>query len=203
MRTIVAIVGMAIAVATAFVVGRLSAQEGVASCRLCPSTYIPRSEIERYEELGRRQPSLIDQQMRALDIGKAQVEIALVHRTKLDAPTPRSVATHDQVSEVYYILSGSGTNRTGPDVVDPQRRPADDRAVRLLNGPGANATDIRNAAEHELTAGDVLVIPAGTGHQFTRIDESITYLMIRIDPDKVVPLMNEADSRSYLDANRP
>jgi mannose-6-phosphate isomerase-like protein (cupin superfamily) len=203
MRTVLAIVGVAVAVAMAFVVGRSSAQEGVASCRLCPSTYIPRSEIAQYEALGRRQPSLIDQQMRSLDIGKAQVEVALVHRTKLDAPTPRSVATHDQVSEVYYILSGSGTNRTGPDVVDPQRRPADDRAVRLLNGPGANATDIRNASEHELSAGDVLVIPAGTGHQFTKIDDHITYLMIRVDPDKVVPLMSEADSRAYLEANRP
>ena len=198
MRTIVAIVGVAVAVALAFAVGRLSAQEGVASCRLCPSTYIPRSEIAQYEALGRRQPSLIDQQMRSLDIGKAQVEVALVHRTKLDAPTPRSVATHDQVSEVYYILSGSGTNRTGPDVVDPQRRPADDRAVRLLNGPGANATDIRNASEHELSAGDVLVIPAGTGHQFTRIDDHITYLMIRMDPDKVTPLKDGAASRAYL-----
>ncbi len=203
MRTIVAIVGVAVAVATAFAIGRLSAQEGAASCRLCPSTYIGRSEIAQYEALGRRQPSLIDQQMRALDIGKAQVEVALVHRTKLDAPTPRSVATHDQVSEVYYILSGSGTNRTGPDVVDPQRRPADDRAVRLLTGPGANATDIRNASEHDLSAGDVLVIPAGTGHQFTKIDDHITYLMIRVDPDQVVPLMSEADSRAYLDANRP
>jgi mannose-6-phosphate isomerase-like protein (cupin superfamily) len=203
MRTIVAIVGVAVVIALAFAVGRLSAQEGVASCRLCPSTYIPRSEIAQYEALGRRQPSLIDQQMRSLDIGKAQVEVALVHRTKLDAPTSRSVATHDQVSEVYYILSGSGTNRTGPDVVDAQRRPADDRAVRLLNGPGANATDIRNASEHELSAGDVLVIPAGTGHQFTKIDDHITYLMIRVDPDKVVPLMSEADSRAYLEANRP
>jgi mannose-6-phosphate isomerase-like protein (cupin superfamily) len=189
-------------VGAAFVFGRLSAQEGVASCRLCPSTYIPRSEIAEYEALGRSQPSLIDQQMRALDIGKAQVEVALVHRTKLEAPAPRSVATHDLVSEVYYILSGSGTNRTGPDVVDPQRRPADDRAVRLLNGPGANGTDIRNAAEHELKAGDVLVIPAGTGHQFTKIDDHITYLMVRIDPDKIVPLMSEADSRAYLDAAR-
>jgi hypothetical protein len=125
-----------------------------------------------------------------------------VHRGKLDAPAPRSVATHDLVSEVYYILSGSGTNRTGPDVVDPQRRPPDDRAVRLLNGPGANGTDIRGAAEHELEAGDVLVIPAGTGHQFTKIDDHITYLMIRVDPDKVVPLMSEADSRAYLEANR-
>jgi mannose-6-phosphate isomerase-like protein (cupin superfamily) len=201
MRTIVAGAAIALAVVLAFAIGRLSAQEGVASCRMCPSTYIPRSEIAQYEAIGRA-TSVIDQQMRAVDIGKAQVEIALVHRGKLDAPAPRSVATHDLVSEVYYILSGSGTNRTGPDVVDPERRPPDDRAVQLLNGPGANATDLRNPAEHELKAGDVLVIPAGTGHQFTKIDDHITYLMIRVDPDKVVPLMNEADSRAYLDANR-
>jgi len=201
MRTIVAGAAIALAVVLAFAFGRLSAQEGVASCRMCPSTYIPRSEIAQYEAIGRA-TDVIDQQMRSLDIGKAQVEIALVHRGKLDAPAPRSVATHDLVSEVYYILSGSGTNRTGPDVVDPQRRPPDDRAVQLLNGPGANATDLRNPAEHELTAGDVLVIPAGTGHQFTKIDDHITYLMIRVDPDKVVPLMNEADSRAYLETNR-
>jgi len=202
MRTIVAGVGVALAVVLAFGFGRLSAQEGVASCRMCPSTYIPRSELAEYEAIGRA-TNVTDQQMRSLDVGKAQVEIALVHRGKLDAPAPRSVASHDLVSEVYYIISGSGTNRTGPDIVDPQRRPPDDRAVRLLNGPGANGTDMRNPAEHELTAGDVLVIPAGTGHQFTKIDDHITYLMIRVDPDKVVPLMNEADSRAYLDANRP
>ena len=201
MRTIVTGAAIALAVVLAFAFGRLSAQEGVASCRMCPSTYIPRSEIAQYEAIGRA-TNVIDQQMRALDIGKAQVEIALVHRGKLDAPAPRSVATHDLVSEVYYILSGSGTNRTGPDVVDPQRRPPDDRAVQLLNGPGANATDLRNPAEHELQAGDVLVIPAGTGHQFTKIDDHITYLMIRVDPDKVVPLMNEAGSRAYLETNR-
>ena len=193
---------MAFAVVTAFAIGRLSAQEGVASCRMCPSTYIPRAEIEQYEAVGRA-TNVIDQQMRSLDIGKAQVSVALVHRGKLDAPASRSAASHDLVSEVSYILSGSGTNRTGPDIVDPQRRPPDDRAVRLLNGPGANGTEIRGAAEHELAAGDVLVIPAGTGHQFTKIDDHITYLMIRVDPDKVVPLMSEADSRAYLDANRP
>ena len=46
MRTIVAGAAIALAVVLAFAFGRLSAQEGVASCRMCPSTYIPRSEIE-------------------------------------------------------------------------------------------------------------------------------------------------------------
>ncbi len=196
MRTIVLLVGVG-AVAVAFAIGRLSAQESPASCRMCPSTYIPASEIDDFTALGRADLSLLDQQMRAIDIGKSQVEVALVHRGKLDKVGPRSVATHDLVSEVYYILSGSGTNRTGPDVVDSKRRPATDRAVQRLNGPGADAADIRNASEHELKAGDVLVIPAGTGHQFTKIDDHITYLMIRVDPDKVVPLMDEAASRAY------
>jgi mannose-6-phosphate isomerase-like protein (cupin superfamily) len=202
MRNLVIATLAVVVVAGAFVVGRLSAQGAPQpSCRDCPSTYIAQSEIAQYERIGRA-TNVIDQQMRALDIGKAQVEVALVHRSKLDAPAPRSVATHDLVSEVYYIISGSGTNRTGPDVVGAERRPLNDRAVQLLNGPGANATDIRNAAEHELKAGDVLVIPAGTGHQFTKIDDHITYLMIRIDPEKVVPLMDEADSREYLENNR-
>jgi len=45
---------------------------------------------------------------------------------------------------------------------------------------------------------DVVVIPAGTGHWFTRIDDHIDYLMIRIDPDKVTPLKSEAQSAEYL-----
>ena len=196
------IVAAVVALIGAFAVGRLSAQEPTASCRMCPSTYISAAEIAEFTALGRADLSLIDQQMRALDIGKSQVEVALVHRGKLDKPGARSVAEHDLVSEVYYILSGSGTNRTGPDLVDPKRRPATDRTVRLLNGPGGDAADIRNAAEHELKAGDVLVIPAGTGHQFTKIDDHIRYLMVRVDPDKVTPLKDEAASRADLAGKR-
>ena len=44
----------------------------------------------------------------------------------------------------------------------------------------------------------MVVIPAGTGHYFTKIDDHITYLMIRMDPDKVTPLKDVAASRAYL-----
>ncbi len=198
MRTIVLV---AVALAVAFMIGRLSAQNIEPSCANCSATYISASERAAYEAIGRA-TNVIDQQMRSVDLGKTQLQVALVHRGKLDAPAARSVAEHDLVSEVYYILSGSATNRTGPDIVDPQRRPPDDRAVRTLNGPGANGTDIRGAVTQELKAGDVLIIPAGTGHQFTKIDDHITYLMVRVDPDKVVPLMDEAVSRAYLEQNR-
>jgi hypothetical protein len=192
---------VAAAVVVAFVVGRLSAQNVEPACRMCSAVYVPASEVEEYTALAHATNPL-DQQMRSIDLGRARVQIALVHRNKLDAPAARSVAEHDLVSEVYYVLSGSGTNRTSPEIVDPQRRPAADHTVRDLNGPGSNGTDLRNAETQQLEAGDVLVIPAGTGHQFTKIDDHITYLMVRIDPDKVVPLMDAAASRKYLDQSR-
>jgi hypothetical protein len=47
------------------------------------------------------------------------------------------------------------------------------------------------------------VIPAGTGHWFTRIEDHIDYLMVRIDPDKVTPLKSEAQSQEYLSKPAP
>jgi hypothetical protein len=49
----------------------------------------------------------------------------------------------------------------------------------------------------------VVVIPAGTGHLFTRIDDHITYLMVRIDPDKVTPPKTAADSQADLSTSVP
>src|SRR5262249_9186192 len=70
--------------------------------------------------------------------------------------------------------------------------------VRLFNGPGNNGTSIRDGKAYNLKPGDVVIIPAGTGHWFTKIDDHITYLMVRIDPDKVTPHKDEAASQAYL-----
>ena len=185
------------AVAVAFLLGRVTAQDVEPSCPGCPSTYISAAEIEQYATVGREQ-GRVDQQVRSIDIGKANVQVAVAHRGALDEPRPNSVASHELVTEVYVVLSGSGTNRTGPDLVERQPRPSDNYAVQFLNGPGSNSADMENPATHELQAGDVFVIPAGTGHQFTKIDDHITYLMVRVDPDKVVPLMDEEASQAYL-----
>ena len=136
------------------------------SCKQCPGTYISDDEIQAY--LKRVEGTKVsDQQVRALDVGKTNVDIAVVYRGKLAAPAKQSVAEHDKVSEVYHMIDGSATLMTGPDIVDLKPRSADDRAVRLLNGPGGNGASIRNGVTYQLKAGDVVVIPAGTGHLFT------------------------------------
>jgi mannose-6-phosphate isomerase-like protein (cupin superfamily) len=181
-----------------FLLGRLSAQEDVQpSCLMCAAEYLSLEEISKYMQVG-RDKGITDQQLRSIDVGRAKVQIAVAHRGQLEQRIGR-VAEHDLVTEVYYVLSGSGDIMTSPELIDSVRRADDNRAVMTLNGPGHNAADVRNAVSHQLKAGDVFIIPAGTGHEFTRIPDHITYLMIRVDPDKVVPLMNADESAKYLD----
>ena len=170
------------------------------TCKDCPSTYLPKAELDAYLARAMKE-QIIDQQVRAVDIGKSNVAIGMVHRTKLTQPG--DVAEHDFVSEVYHVISGAATLVTGPRLVGKERRPATNTNVRLLNGPGNNAKSIENGVTHQLKAGDVIVIPAGTGHWFTRIDDHITYLMIRVDPDKVTPLKDEAASKADLASKKP
>lgn len=185
-----------IVVFAAMAVAAAQEREYQPTCTMCPGTYVPEGEIQAYVKRAIAN-QLTDQQVRAVDIGKANVGVAVVYRGRSNNPNA-NVAEHDLVSEVYHVIDGSATLVLGPDLVDKQRRPSTETTVRLLNGPGNNARAIRNGVAHQIKAGDVVVIPAGTGHQFTRVDDHITYLMIRFDPDKVTPLKSEADSKADL-----
>jgi len=185
------------AVVVAAAQGRINPTDPQPTCRLCPGYYIPLSELQSYTKKAIDE-NLLDQQVRDIDIGKAHVGIGMVHRKKLDAPAKDSVAEHDQVSEVYHIIDGTATLVLGPDIVNRQRRPSTLRTVVEFNGPGNNGSEITNGTTYQLKPGDVVVIPAGTGHLFTKIEDHIDYLMVRIDPDKVTPLKNDAASKSYL-----
>ena len=175
----------------------LSAQTPHPTCDHCQASYIPKSELDAYFEQGKLH-NLIDQQVRNVDLGAMQVGIGTIYRGKLDAPDPHSVAEHEKVSEVYYVIDGAATFKTGPDLVAPVARPSTMVTVAQQNGPGFNADSIDNAQTYELKPGDVIIIPAGTGHWFTRIPDHITYVMVRLDPGKILPLKSEAQSKAHL-----
>jgi len=199
---------IAVLVASAAIVAAVAAQSRInptdpqPTCNMCPGYYIPLSELQAYTKKAIDE-RLLDQQVRDIELGKAHVGIGMVHRTKLDAPAKDSVAEHDQVSEVYHIVDGTATLVLGPDITNRQRRPATLRTVVEFNGPGNNGSEIRNGVTYHLNPGDVVVIPAGTGHLFTKIDDHIDYLMVRIDPDKVTPIKSEAGSKEYLSKPAP
>jgi mannose-6-phosphate isomerase-like protein (cupin superfamily) len=173
------------------------AQEPKPTCQHCSATYIPKSEIDAYAK--RAINFLIqDQQIRSVDIGKSQVGIGINTRRKLDSGKVDIVAEHEQISEIFYVIDGSATLLTGSDLVGATKRSASAVTVKEQNGPGFSAKSIKNPVTHHLKVGDVIIIPAGVGHQFTEVPNQITYIMFRVDPDKVVPLKSEAQSLEHL-----
>jgi mannose-6-phosphate isomerase-like protein (cupin superfamily) len=121
-----------------------------------------------------------DTPIRVVDVGGYNVGIALIHH---DAPATGHGASHPKVTEVFRILEGGGTLVTGGTLVDPKMRDH-----RTLEGPCIGGNKMLGGVRRKVSKGNMVIIPAGTVHGFTEIDKTITYLVIRIDPDRVITL---------------
>src|SRR3984957_8976427 len=62
---------------------RINPTDPQPTCTMCPGTYIPAAELERYTQKAVAE-KLIDQQVRDIDIGKARIGIGMVHRGRLE-----------------------------------------------------------------------------------------------------------------------
>jgi quercetin dioxygenase-like cupin family protein len=57
-----------------------------------------------------------------------------------------------------------------------------------LGGPGFAGSGIRGGVSRRVSKGDMVIIPAGTPHGFTEVQETITYTIVRIDPSRLLAL---------------
>jgi mannose-6-phosphate isomerase-like protein (cupin superfamily) len=147
------------------------------------ATYIPNADVQATLKKA-PEVSVTDQQVRVVDVGKVQVAIGAVYR---HAKAPSNAVEHDQMTEVYHIIDGSGTLVTGGELVNPKRRSPDEPVVKDINGPSVGGSAIKGGESHHVGPGDVVIIPAGVNHWFSSVDGTIRYLMIRVDADKVLP----------------
>ena len=129
----------------------------------------------------------VDRQVKIVDIGKSNVAVGILHRDALEETGDQAVGiVHTRVTEVYYITSGGGTLMTGGTVSDRRNIPAESEIVTTIVGESYRGTATGGATRY-VSEGDVVVIPGGVFHGWTEIDDHVTYLSIRPDPDKVLP----------------
>jgi mannose-6-phosphate isomerase-like protein (cupin superfamily) len=128
-------------------------------------------------------PGTLDVTIRSVDAGSAYVGVSTVHRT---LPETNDALIHEKVTEIYHITEGGGTIELGGTLVGGKPFGPNTGVPNI--GPSLRGTGIQGGHSRHVGVGDVVVIPAGTPHRFTTIDGPVTYLCIRMDPEKVTPL---------------
>ncbi len=76
---------------------------------------------------------------------------------------------HTRDADLIYVLDGSVTFVTGGTVVDPKMIAPDE--IRGARIEGGTARTLRK--------GDVIVVPAGTPHWFSQVDETFLYYVVK------------------------
>jgi mannose-6-phosphate isomerase-like protein (cupin superfamily) len=148
------------------------------------ATDIKASEIQAVVDA----PNLgTDRQIKVVDIGTHNVAVGVLRRAKTTPGAPVAAISHTEVTEVYYVVSGSGTLLTGGTVENAKPAPADSEIVKVAVGPSNNAVFKEPAQKRKLEAGDMVIIPAGVYHGFTDVTDHIEYVSVRSDPKHVLP----------------
>jgi len=116
------------------------------------------------------------------------VGIGVVHRAKTAGRPAGGAIEHSQITEIYHIMEGSTTLVTGGSIENPRESPPEGMVVKVLNGPSTGGGTVQNGVSRKVGPGDVVIIPPNTPHWFSEIvSDQIVYLVVRVDPHKVLP----------------
>ncbi|MGB6429850.1 MAG: cupin domain-containing protein [Candidatus Acidiferrales bacterium] len=85
--------------------------------------------------------------------------------------SPGGVELHKKETDVFYVVDGSATFITGGTITGETASSSPDEV---------RGTGIDGGVSHELSQGDVIVIPAGTPHWFKAVPSMIHYFVVKI-----------------------
>jgi len=128
-----------------------------------------------------------DRLIKAVDMGRYNVGVGVLRRGPTKPGAPVNAINHEKITEVYYVISGSGTLLTGGTVVNAAPTPADSEIVRVAVGPSNQGVFKEPAQRRRVSTGDIVIIPPGVFHGFDEVTTGIEYVAVRPDPDHVLP----------------
>jgi hypothetical protein len=154
-----------------------------------PATFLSATDISKVVK-GMSPTAATDEPLRTVDTGGANVGVFVVHRPQeadQGCTIEHDTLANDKTTSIFFVLAGAGTIVTGGKLTNPTPITSTDPDLKLL-GTGLRGSGIQDGESRRITAGDVLIIPAGVPHGFSAIEKSITYQVVRIDSGKVLPL---------------
>ena len=128
----------------------------------------------------------VDRQIKVADLGDYKLGVGVLYRGPTKPGAPVAAISHSQVTEAFYIISGSGTLVTGTTIANDRAFPPETEFVRLAVGPSSGGV-FTGGDRRLIAAGDVVIVPAGMPHGFDDIKDHLTYLSIRPDLAGVLP----------------
>ena len=129
--------------------------------------------------------SVSDIVMRHIDVDGQHMGVSVVQRSKVEDNGVETGIAHVNLDEIYYVVSGEGTMVTGGEFVDPTS------SNSSLLGPMLRG-EIRGGVLQRVKPGDIAIIPKGMPHGWHEIDtETISYIIFRGDPDKVMAIKED------------
>jgi hypothetical protein len=102
-------------------------------------------------------------------------------------PSGAGGIAHDDETETYIIVSGSGTLVTGGVIEHGFRSPPESEVTKVLNGPSCSGPIVGHVTERVVNPGDIVIIPFGVPHGWKDISDHVDYLSVRPDPDHILP----------------
>jgi mannose-6-phosphate isomerase-like protein (cupin superfamily) len=151
-----------------------------------PVVGITKAEIDAVLQHKGTEGAGVDRQIKVADLGSYKLGVGILYRGPTKPGAPIAAISHSQVTEAFYIVSGSGTLVTGMDVANDRAFPPETEFVRLAVGPSSGGV-FKTGDRRPIAAGDVVIVPAGVPHGFDDIKDHLTYLSIRPDLTGVLP----------------
>ena len=128
---------------------------------------------------------ILDQQIRVVDMGKYNVAVGVLHRSA--KPAQHGALDHVQVTEAYHTIDGSGPFGTGGTIMNARQVPADNVIHTILVGPSTTGQATQGGQSRHVGPGDVIIVPPGVAHWFSKVDTDMNYLVVRVDGDHILP----------------
>lgn len=123
-----------------------------------------------------------DQPLRVVDAGAFNLGVFVIRLTPGETAGPVTLMTHDDIAEVYYVLQGEGVIYHGGEIRDPAP------FSTSVSGPGTGGTGA-GYATGRVRPGDMFIVTPGTPHQVNiGAETEMTYLVVRVDPNKHLEL---------------